>query len=554
MTERSGTLLVNRVDIDNRSVRAGELAWRAGVITGWHDLGGENPALPYVAPGFVDAHVHLESSLLPPSEFARLAVRHGTVAAVSDPHEIANVLGVAGVHWMLDNIASTPFHVLLGAPSCVPATPFESAGALLNAVEVESLLDTPGIGYLSEVMNFPGVLSGEPELMAKLAAALLRNLPIDGHAPGLIGKAAVAYAQAGIGTDHECSTLVEAEDKIHAGMRILIREGSAARNFEALHPLIGRYPGQVMLCTDDCHPDDLVRGHINRLVARAVAHGHDLFSVLRAACLTPQEYYGLGLGQLRPGDPMNAVLLADLRDFTALATWLDGVCVADNGQSRLPKLACAPVNRFAAAEARAEDLRIPAPAGANFVLCRVIAAEDGQLLTRALALPMRCRDGFVEVSVADDVLLLAVINRYRPAPPAVALIHGFGLKSGALASSVAHDSHNVIGIGCDAASLADAMNTVIRRHGGLAVAHSGKTDILPLPLAGLMSDEDGDVVATRYAALTESVRSGLGSLMRAPFMTLSFMALLVIPEIKLSDRGLFDGVHFAFTEPVIRFG
>lgn len=540
MTTPSGSVRANLVDIAARRVFAAEIGWSAGVIGRIDELGAANPAWPCLIPGFIDAHVHIESSLLPPAEFARLAVRHGTVASVSDPHEIANVLGLDGVRWMLANAAQTPFHVLFGAPSCVPATAFETAGARLGVADVETLLATPGIGYLSEVMNFPGVLAGDPGLLAMIAAARRRGLPVDGHAPGLSGEAAAAYAAAGIGTDHECATLAEAEDKLRAGMAILIREGSAARNFETLHPLISRYPGRIMLCTDDCHPDDLARGHIDRLVARAIAHGHDLFAVLEAACLTPQRHYGLALGQLRVGDPFNAALVDNLRDFTVRATWLAGELAAENGQSCLPPVPCQPINRFAARAVRPEELCV-APSDADF--SRVIAAEDGQLLTRELRLPLH------GPSVADDVLLIAVVNRYTPTAPAVALVRGFGLQAGALASSVAHDSHNVIGVGCDAASLATALNAVIAVQGGLALVDGdGQVDCLPLPIAGLMSDLAGDTVASRYAALSHGVRHRLGSPLRAPYMTLSFMALLVIPELKLSDRGLFDGRAFTLTE------
>lgn len=540
MTTPSGSVRANLVDIAARRVFAAEIGWSVGVIGRIDELGAANPAWPCLIPGFIDAHVHIESSLLPPAEFARLAVRHGTVASVSDPHEIANVQGLDGVRWMLANAAQTPFHVLFGAPSCVPATAFETAGARLGVADVETLLATPGIGYLSEVMNFPGVLAGDPGLLAMIAAARRRGLPVDGHAPGLSGEAAAAYAAAGIGTDHECATLAEAEDKLRAGMAILIREGSAARNFETLHPLISRYPGRIMLCTDDCHPDDLAGGHIDRLVARAIAHGHDLFAVLEAACLTPQRHYGLALGQLRVGDPFNAALVDNLRDFTVRATWLAGELAAENGQTCLPPVPCQPINRFAARAVRPDELCV-APSDAAF--SRVIAAEDGQLLTRELRLPLH------GPSVADDVLLIAVVNRYTPTAPAVALVRGFGLRAGALASSVAHDSHNVIGVGCDAASLATALNAVIAAQGGLALVDGdGQVDCLPLPIAGLMSDLAGDTVASRYAALSDGVRHRLGSPLRAPYMTLSFMALLVIPELKLSDRGLFDGRAFTLTE------
>ena len=552
MTGNSGNVIANVVDIDQRRIFAANVQWTNGVITAMQETGSEHLELPYLIPGFIDAHIHLESSLLPPAEFARLAVRHGTVATVSDPHEIANILGIEGVHWMLENVQQTPFHVLLGAPSCVPATPFETAGAVLEAHEVEALLDTPGVGYLSEVMNYPGVLAKEPHLMAKITATLARNRPVDGHAPGLSGQATADYAAAGIHTDHECATLAEAEEKLHNGMSILIREGSAARNFEALHPLISRFPGKIMFCSDDRHPDDLSQGHINKLARRAVKHGHNVFDVLQAACLTPRRFYPLDLGEMHVGDAMNAVLVENLEDFTVSATWLNGVLAAENGECRLQRYPCRPVNRFAAEKVRPEQLQIVAGIENGTVNCRVIGAEDGQLITRSLLIPMQVENGCIVPSMSDDVLLLAVVNRYHPVPPALTLIRGFGLKSGALASSVAHDSHNIVAVGCDAQSLMDAINAVIDAHGGLALSNGGNTNLLPLPLAGLMSDGDGDAVAAHYSSLTHSARTQLGCLLRAPFMTLSFMALLVIPALKLSDKGLFDSQEFRFTDVVCR--
>jgi adenine deaminase len=530
-------------------IRSTRIRWEAGVITDVTDLGEPEPADGYLIPGFIDAHVHVESSLLTPAEFARMAVRHGTVAAVSDPHEMGNVLGVDGVRWMIDDAALTPFRILFGAPSCVPATVHETSGARLDAAEVAELLDTPGVGYLTEVMDYPGVLAGDPGVLAKIEAARRRGLPVDGHAPGLTGERARAYAATGITTDHECSTLAEAEDKIAAGMRILIREGSAARNFDALHPLISRHPGRTMLCTDDLVPQDLVAGHIDRLVARAVALGHDVFTVLEAACLTPREHYGLPRWRLREGDPFTAALLADLTGFQVRATWLDGVPAAADGATLLPRVTCAPVNVFGAVPAPAEALSVPAPAAdAATARCRVIVAEDGQLLTGATTADLPVVDGRILPDAASDVAVLAIVNRYRPAPPAVAFIRGFGLARGALATSVAHDSHNVIGVGADADSLARAINAVVDQRGGFAVAGPAATSTFPLPVGGLMSDLDGDEVAARFEALTREARDSLGTPLRAPFMTLSFMALLVIPALKLSDLGLFDADAFAFTD------
>lgn len=551
MSESSGRIRANRIDVAGRKVSAAEIAWEAGRIVSVEDTGPADPALPYLSPGFVDSHVHIESSLLAPSEFARMAVRHGTVATVSDPHEIANVLGADGVRWMLADAARSPLRILFGAPSCVPATSFETAGATLDAAAVAELLDMEGVGYLAEVMNFPGVLAGDPDLLAKIAAAKARGLPVDGHAPMLRGAEAARYAAAGISTDHECSSLDEAKDKLACGMKILIREGSAARNFEALHPLLASHPGRIMFCTDDCHPDDLALGHINRIVARAVAKGHDLFDVLHAACILPQAHYGLDLGSLRPGDRMNAALLKDLSSFDVAATWIDGRLVAKDGAALLPRLSVKPVNRFAASPVEAEAFRVAAPAGAMSCACRVIVAQDGELLTGAEEAVLPVMDGAVSPDVSRDLLLIAVVNRYADAPPAVAFIRGFGLKAGAIASSVAHDSHNVVAVGCDAASLAAAVNAVIADKGGLALCDSdGAVRRMPLPIAGLMSDLDGDEAAGLFAALSHAARDDLGSPLRSPFMALSFMALLVIPALKLSDLGLFDGSAFRFTDVV----
>lgn len=536
----SGSIQVNYVDIEARNIYPATLTWHDGRITAIEPEGGSpEPGRPYLAPGFVDAHVHVESSMLVPAEFARLAVRHGTVAAVSDPHEIANVLGEAGVNFMLDNAARTPFHFCFGAPACVPATAFETAGASLDAAAVEHLLEDPRIGYLSEVMNFPAVLAGEPEVSAKIAAARKRGLPVDGHAPGLSGEAARRYAAAGIHTDHECTTLAEAGDKLAAGMKILIREGSAARNFDSLHALIGQYPDRLMFCSDDKHPDELLAGHIDRLVARALAAGHDLFDVLRIACLNPVEHYGLPLGRLRLGDAFDGVLLADLCDFRPLATWLKGVRVAEAGRSLLAPVPVTATNRWRPRRLDAADLRVPVSSPA----VRVIVASDGQLLTQETQASPRIVDGHWQPDPDQDLLLLLVQNRYEPAPPALAFVRGFGLQRGALASSVAHDSHNLVAVGTNVDDLLLAVNSLVDAGGGIAVADAGHIEQLALPIAGLMSDAEGGRVAADYARL-DALAHGLGSPLSAPFMTLSFMALLVIPELKLSDRGLFDGRRF----------
>jgi adenine deaminase len=494
-----------------------------------------------ILPGFVDAHVHIESSMLVPTEFARLATVHGTVAAVSDPHEIANVLGISGVRFMLENAAKTPFEIAFGAPSCVPATDFETAGAKLSAREIRELFDGDGISFLSEVMNVPGVLAEDADVLEKIQIARNLGRPVDGHAPGLCGEEARCYAAAGITTDHECSTLEEAQDKLAAGMHILIREGSAAKNFQALHPLIASDGDRCMFCSDDKHPDDLAKGHIDALVRRAVALGYDPMQVLPIACVNPVVHYGLKVGLLRVGDRADFIVVNNLREFQVQQTYCHGVLVAKEGKPVLPSVAVAPINRFVAREKQIEEFGL----AATDSMVRFIEAIDGQLITREQHVSPTIQDGAIVADVDRDLLKLAVVNRYADVPPVVVLICNFGLQRGAIASSVAHDSHNIVAVGTTDAELCAAVNAVIRSQGGIAVAEGNTIDLLPLPVAGLMSTKDGYLVAHRYAELDRRAKQ-LGSTLSAPLMTLSFMALLVIPDLKLSDRGLFSGKAFAF--------
>ncbi|MBD2715876.1 adenine deaminase [Microvirga sp. STR05] len=509
-----------------------------------------DPALPYALPGFVDAHVHVESSLLVPAEFARLAVVHGTVATVSDPHEIGNVLGVEGVEFMLESGRQVPFKFCFGAPSCVPATPFETAGAEITAADIEQLFQNPEIGYLAEMMNWPGVLHRDKLVMEKIRLAQQYGRPVDGHAPGLRGTDAKRYAEAGISTDHECFTAEEALDKLAVGMKILIREGSAARNFDALIELLPEHYEHLMFCSDDKHPDTLVLGHINQLVQRAVALGHDVLKVLRVACRNPVEHYRLPVGLLRENDPADFIVVNNLIDFRVQQTYLNGELVAENGQTRIPSVPGREVNNFHAHMVAPADFRLPAPSASESVI-RVIECFDGQLITARHDVPAHVEGSLVMPDVAQDILKLTVVNRYHAAPPAVAFIKGFGLKRGALASSVGHDSHNITAVGCDDESIARAVNLVMEAKGGLAaVGANGEELLLPLPVAGLMSGQDGYRVAADYAAI-DALSRRLGSPLGAPFMTLSFMALLVIPSLKLSDKGLFDGESFRFVEAVV---
>lgn len=559
-------MTANLLNIFDQTIQYGSLTLDGDRIARIDLLGPERPGQPYIMPGFVDAHVHIESSLLTPPQFARLAVVHGTVATVSDPHEIGNVLGVAGVEYMLSEARRVPFKFMFGAPSCVPATTFETAGATIGVEDVRHLMNLPDIGYLAEVMNYPGVLQQDAGLMAKITAAQAAGKPVDGHAPGLTGTDAQQYIDAGISTDHECFTYDEGLDKARRGMHILIREGSAARNFDALIPLLNEFPGQIMFCSDDKHPDTLAGGHINQLVVRAVAAGYPVWHVLRAACLNPVLHYRMPVGLLRQGDLADFIVVDDLIDFRVRQTVINGEVVAEAGKSLIADLRSEHVNQFSCSQKKAADFAVPAPSANSQI--RVIEALDGQLITNQLHLDATLADGQIVADVSRDILKLVVVNRYHDVPPAVAFVKNFGMQRGAIASSVAHDSHNIIAVGCDDDSICQAINQVIDAQGGLSAVNSvaphehdnermsrraflhitttPDSQLLPLPVAGLMSDADGYEVAAQYAALDQFVKQDLGSTLSAPFMTLSFMALLVIPAIKLSDMGLFDGKLFDF--------
>ena len=554
------------VDLHQRRTYLAEISIENGRIRRIRETGNVPADAGYILPGFVDAHVHIESSMLPPAEFARLAVVHGTVSTVSDPHEIANVLGASGVAFMLDDARRVPFKFCFGAPSCVPATTFETAGAALNSAEVENLLQNPAIGYLSEMMNFPGVLHGDAECLAKIAAARRLGKPVDGHAPGLRGEDARRYFGAGITTDHECFTYEEGLEKARLGVKILIREGSAARNFEALWPLLKEFPARVMFCSDDKHPDDLVRGHINELVLRALAKGCDLFDTLRAACLNPVEHYRLPVGLLREGDPADFIRVTDLDSFRVLETWTDGNKVAENGRSLLPRLDSGAPNRFLTRPKMPVDFRLSESAALSSQAAtmnhhpttahvRVMEALDGQIVTGSILENVPVVDDLLQTDPTRDILKISVVNRYTlDAKPAVGFVRGFGLRRGALASSVAHDSHNIVAVGTDDASLAAAVNAVIAAKGGISATDgAGETRVLPLPIAGLMSQMDGYELAREYGLLDAWTKESLGCKLRAPFRVLSFLALPVIPKLKMTDLGLFDVEIFGFV-PVVEDG
>ncbi|GAB2546360.1 adenine deaminase [Rufibacter soli] len=500
----------------------------------------------YLLPGFIDAHVHVESSMLVPSEFARLAVVHGTVATVSDPHEIGNVLGLKGVEYMLDNGKKVPFKFFFGAPSCVPATPFETAGAEITPEDIEELFLRPEVKYLAEMMNWPGVLAQDPLVMQKITLAQKFDKQVDGHAPGLRGEQAAAYAAAGITTDHECFTAEEALDKLAVGMKILIREGSAAKNFEALIELLTEHSANIMFCSDDKHLDNLVESHINELVKRALAKGHDLFHVLQAACVNPVQHYKLEVGLLQEKDPADFIVIDNPQNFNILQTYINGKLVAENGKSKIEFTPSETINNFLAERKTVAQFRLPAEGPTKI---RVIEPYDGQLITGQVTIDGKVEDGNLVSDVDFDILKMTVVNRYQNTEPAIAFIKNFGLKRGAIASSVGHDSHNIIAVGVDDESICRAVNLLIDAKGGISAVDGAREEVLPLPVAGIMSAEDGYWVAEQYARLDQAAKD-LGSTLNSPFMTLSFMALLVIPALKLSDKGLFDGQNFQFVEVI----
>lgn len=528
------------VDIKNERIFKGEITIINGKIERIEAV--DHQVEHYILPGFIDAHIHIESSMLVPSEFARLAVKHGTVATVSDPHEIANVLGVEGVEFMIENGKKVPFKFNFGAPSCVPATTFESAGAVIDSDGVKKLLEHPEIKYLAEMMNYPGVIFEDEQVMKKIAWAKHYKKPIDGHVPGILGEDLTKYIAAGISTDHECFTYDEALEKLQKGMKILIREGSAAKNFDALIDLLPEHYENLMFCSDDKHPDDLLLHHINNLCARAVAKGMDLFKVLRVACLNPIQHYGLDVGTLNVGDAADFIIVQDLKAFKTLQTYIDGQLVFDHGKSLVEKVPFKNLNNFNTSKKKISDFRIKSTSKK----IRVIEAVEGQLVTNEIIANSKIEEGYLMSDVDNDILKIAVINRYDDQVPAIGFIKNFGLKTGAIASSVAHDSHNIIVVGTSDVSICKAVNLLIEHKGGVCAVSDTDEKILPLPVAGIMSDKDGETVGKLYAEL-DAMAKQLGSTLKAPYMTLSFMGLLVIPSLKLSDKGLFNGKDFKFT-------
>lgn len=523
----------------NRRRVNGEIFWENGKIHSIEEV--DDAPEQYIMPGFVDSHIHIESSMLVPSEFARLAVKHGTVATVSDPHEIANVCGIEGIDFMIENARQVPLKFHFGAPSCVPATPFETAGAALDVEAVAKLLDRDDIHYLAEMMNWPGVLNDDPEVLSKIKSARKRNKPVDGHAPGLKGDDAAKYASSGISTDHECYTREEALDKLHSGMKIAIREGSAAKNYDALISLLGDFPEAIMFCSDDKHPDDLQIGHINKLAARSLALGYNLFDVLHACCAAPVQHYSMNVGLLQLGDPADFIIVDDLGTMAVNQTWIDGRPVFQNGNVNLPEVSFNPINNFEPYPVNSEDFLV-APDKSEYP---VIEVYDGELITGKTLENLESKHGNVPADVNRDILKVAVVNRYKKAPPAVGFIRNFGIQRGAIASSVAHDSHNIIAVGSSEQWLSEVVNLVMQCSGGIAAVSEQGQEVFPLPVGGIMSDRSGTEAAAAYEKLNRKAND-MGSKMKAPFMSISFMALLVIPSLKISDKGMFDAENFEF--------
>ena len=529
------------VDIQNRRIYAGEITVEnkkiISIIEKNHNV--KN----YIMPGFIDAHIHIESSMLVPSEFAKIAVLHGTVGTISDPHEIANVLGTTGVYYMIENSKKVPLKFHFGAPSCVPATSFESAGAIIDSDGIKELLASPDIYYLAEMMNYPGVLLNDEEVLKKIQWAKHFNKPVDGHAPGLRGEAVKKYISAGISTEHECFTFEEAEEKLSLGMKVIIREGSAAKNFEALIDLLPENFENMMFCSDDKHPDDLIISHINSLCARAVAKGIDVFKVLQAACINPVNHYKIDVGLLKVNDAADFIVVEDLVDFKVKQTYINGELVAEDGESFIKHIPFETPNNFNITSKEISDFKV---SGSGSKI-RVIEALEGQLITNEIHHQSLIVDGKIVSDTENDILKMAVVNRYQDTKPAIAFIKNFGLKKGAIASSVAHDCHNIVVVGTSDEEICNAVNLIIKNTGGVCAVNGSESKMLPLPVAGIMSDKNGWETGKLYQEI-DAMAKELGSNLKAPFMTLSFMALLVIPDLKLSDKGLFSGNSFSFVD------
>ena len=500
----------------------------------------------YIIPGFIDSHIHIESSLLFPAAFSQIAITHGTVAAIADPHEIANVLGSEGIRLMKVNADQADLKFYFGAPPCVPATDFETSGATITTNDIKNLFDSGTCHHLAEVMNYPGVIHHDSELMAKINIAKSFGKIIDGHAPNLTGLQAENYFKAGITTDHECESIDEALEKIKYGCHILIREGSAAKNLIHLISLLNDFPDRTMFCTDDFHADELLEGHINLMVKKAIECGIPFENIIKTACINPVRHYKLSVGLLKKGDYADFIVIDSPKNCNILETWINGKMVFSKKKGYFSKGEIpVPVNNFQRNQVFPDEIKIYLPQNASKI--QLIVAKDKSLITSAsVEEPLLTQNKEIIADTNRDILKIVNLSRYTNEKPQVAFIRGFNLKTGAIASSVAHDSHNILAVGTNDTDLITAINLIIASKGGLAAVNGKESLLLPLPYAGLMSNLPASEVAALYKQLNRNAESW-GSTFTAPFMTLSFMALLVIPELKLSDKGLFDGTNFCFT-------
>ena len=526
-------------------------------------------------PGFIDAHIHIESSMLTPSNFAKAAVRHGTTSVIADDHEIANVLGIRGVNFMINNGKKVPFDFYYSAPSCVPATSFENSGAVLNSQDVSMLLNINEVVCLGEMMNFPGVINDDEEVYKKIDAAKLLNKPVDGHAPLLTGKDLIKYVNAGISTDHESSSFDEAIEKKKLGMKILVREGSSAKNFDDIlnendrriylinsHDAdefshddletLMKNPIFDMIVSDDKNPKDLKEGHLEVLVKRLI--DYDVFPIeaIKMVTLNPAQHYHLDSGSIEPGKRANFVLIDNFENFNVLKTFVAGECVYEDGKVLFDSENAELENTVHLREVKPEDFDIYYDGDEDKVKVRVIKVSDGSLITEEIKKEVEVKGHILQANEGRDILKIAVVNRYGANTVANAFVKGFSIKNAAIASSVAHDSHNIIVVGTNNKNMADAVNLINEFHGGIAVVSRRNEikEILELPIAGLMSNDSVETLSLKLRNLQNIVKL-LGCKLKSPFMTMSFLALLVIPSLKLSDKGLFDSNKFEFVDLVV---
>lgn len=521
-----------------------------------------------MVPGLIDAHIHIESSMLTPSFFAQAAVPHGTTAIVADPHEIANVMGLDGINLMLKDAKNIPLRIFFTAPSCVPATSFETSGAIIGPDEIDILMKKEEVVALGELMNFPGVINEDDLVIEKIQIAHHHKKPVDGHAPLLSGAELCKYVSKGISTDHECISMAEAREKKELGMKIMIREGSSAKNLEDLISLGGEF-----LVSDDIHPGDLSQGHMDHIIKKAIICGLDPIEAVKMVTINPSNHYSLNMGAISPGREANLIMVDDLENFNVKKVYIGGELVAKNKTALFNPTHISSGNTIFLEKTKPSDFTIPL--SGNEVMVRTIDVLDEQLITSESEAIMQITNKEIVADVEQDILKIAVIERYGKSiskistknkqfsqlsknevilgnnnkKMALAFVRGFGIKEGAFASSVAHDSHNVIVVGTDSNYMARAVNILIENNGGLVAVSKNSQKSLKLPIAGLMASESAEIISSKLEDL-HSMAGEMGCSLKSPFMTMSFLALLVIPNLKISDKGLFDVSKFEFVNVI----